>query len=140
MVLKIVEIIYALAYLIALTVSIVGVYIYSRKKLRQKVNLKEVWQFFWIMLLLRLFDIISTIYFTNKIGIQYEGNILARDIMFQFGIIPGMLLVYIIQIPLMFFWFVWINYRFKKNKKYWRYFKIIMVAISVIIPSYNFSV
>jgi hypothetical protein len=119
--------------------SLVGVFIYTKKRLREKVNLKEVWQLFWIVLILKIFDILSTIYFTKKLGIEYEGNLIAKDFMTYLGIVPGILLISLLSIPIMFYWFVLINYIFK-NGKGWKFFKMLILAISIIVPLINLSV
>lgn len=129
-------IIYLLTFIACL---LVGLYIYINKKLREQVNLKEVWKLLLIVMILRIFDVISTIYFTNKIGIEYEGNLVARTLMTQFGIIPGMIMIYISTIPLMFFWFIIVNYIFKNKKIGWKIFSWIMIAIGIIVPIVNFS-
>jgi hypothetical protein len=118
--------------------ALIGVFIYSQKRLREKVNLKEVWQLFWIIIILRAFDVLSTIYFTNKIGIEYEGNLIARAFMFQFGNVIGILLISLLIIPIMFFWFVLLNYIFKDNKMGWKFFRALMITVSVIVPLINF--
>ena len=128
---------YYLIYFITLIAySLVGVYIYFNKRLRKKVNLKEVYKLFWIIFLLRIFDVLSTIYFTRKLGIEYEGNLIARAFMEFFGIIPGVLLIFSLTIPLIFFWFILLNYIFK-NGIGWRIFKVIMIIISILVPLIN---
>jgi hypothetical protein len=130
--------IWIILYILTIITALIGVFIFSQKKLRVRVNLKEVWQLFWIVILLRIFDVISTIYFTNKLGIEYEGNLIAKAFMSQFGIIPGILLIFILSIPMMFFWYVLVNYIFKNQKLGWKTFRIIVIIISVIIPIINF--
>jgi hypothetical protein len=132
--------IWIILYILTIILAVIGIFIYFKKSLKTKVNLKEVWQLFWIILLLRIFDVLSTIYFTNKLGIEYEGNLIARAFMFQFGIIPGILLIFILSLPMMFFWYVLINYIFRNKKIGWKIFRIIIIMISVIIPIINFSV
>jgi hypothetical protein len=122
--------------------SLAGVYIYWKKRLRAKVNMKEIWQLFGIVTLFRVFDVLSTIYFTNKLGIEYEGNLIARAFMMQYGIIPGILTISLLTIPLMFFWFVLMNYIFGQTKKGigWKIFKVLIIMISAIVPIINLSV
>jgi hypothetical protein len=127
-----------LIYFISLMgLSLIGIFIYSKKRLREKVNMKEVWQFFWIIFILRIFDVISTIYFTKKIGIEYEGNVLARIFMEHLGIYLGISMIFFLTIPLMFFWFVLLNY-ILKDKIGWKIFKMLTLTISIIIPIINF--
>lgn len=116
--------------------SCVGIYIYSKPRLKEKVNMKEVFQLFWIVLILRVFDVLSTIYFTTKLGVEYEGNLIARAFMQFFGIHLGISLIFLLSIPLIFFWFVMLNYIFK-NGVGWRTFKVIIITISVVIPLIN---
>lgn len=118
--------------------SLVGVYIYSKERLKQKVNMKEVYNFFGIILLLRVFDVLSTIYFTSKLGIEYEGNLLARAFMSYFGIYWGISLIFLLSIPLMFFWFILLNYVFK-NGTGWKIFKGIMLFVCVVVPLLNLT-
>lgn len=119
---------------------IIGLFIYTNKKLIKKVNLKEVWKLFWIMFVLKIVDILSTIYFINKLDVSFEGNIIARNIMLQLGVIPGMLLFSILSLPIMFFWFILVNYIFKgKNKLGWKIFKAIIISITIIVILINIS-
>lgn len=135
----IIEVIY-LIYFLFLIGSLIGFYIYSKKKFKEKINFKEVWGLFLIMVLLRAVDVISTIYFTNKIGIEYEGNLIAKTFMTEFGIIPGITIVYISSIPLMLSWFIIVNYIFRNKKIGWKIFKTAIIVIGIIIPIINFSV
>jgi hypothetical protein len=124
--------------------AINGIFVYSQQKLRKQVNMKEVLQLFWIIFILKILDVLSTIYFTHKIGIEYEGNILAKFFMLHLGIVPGIILLFIISLPLMFFWFVLMNFIFNKPGRRkgmgWIIFKALMIAIGVIVPLINLSV
>lgn len=122
--------------------SSIGVYIYWKKRLRAKVNMKDVWQLFGIVTLFRVFDVLSTIYFTNKLGIEYEGNLIARAFMMQYGILPGIITVFLFTLPLTFFWFILMNYIFgqTKNGIGWKIFKVLLITISAIVPIINLSV
>jgi hypothetical protein len=90
------------------------------------------------MIVLKIIDVISTIYFTTRIGVQFEANPVARETMLLFGIVPGMILLFILLLPLMFFWFVMVNFMFNKHKWGWNIFKVIMIIIAIIIPINNF--
>ena len=126
--------------LILFSLTIGGIFIYSQKKLKKRVNMKEVMYLFWIEFILKIFDVLSTIYFTHKIGVEYEGNILAKFFMLQLGIIPGIILFFIISLPLLFFWFVLMNFIFDKGKRIgWIIFKALIITIGVIVPLINFS-
>lgn len=103
------------------------------------MNFKEVWQLFWIVFVLHIFDILSTIYFVNKIGVEYEGNIIARTVMIWFGTVPGLLLFFIITLPILFFTYVFINYLFKNHKLGWKIYAGIIITISIIVPIYNLT-
>ena len=122
--------------------AINGIYVYSRQKLRKQVDMKEVLRLFWIMFILKIFDVLSTIYFTHKIGIEYEGNIIAKFFMLQLGIVPGIVLLFIISLPLLFFWFILMNFIFNKpgKGKGWIIFKALMITIGIIVPLINLSV
>lgn len=116
--------------------AVVGIYIYSRRSLRERVNMRQVWSLFWIFNFLKIFDILSTIYFTTRIGIEYEGNLLTRVLMEQFGIFGGLGLVTIFFIPFSFFFFLTFNYIFK-NGKGWKVFKMIIITVSILVPLIN---
>lgn len=130
--------IYFIYFVTLIAYSGVGIYIYSKERLKQQVNMKEVWKLFWIIVVLRVFDVLSTIYFTTKLGTEYEGNLIARAFMDYFGIHGGIALIFLLSIPFMFFWFIMINYIFK-NKTGWRIFKVLMITISIIVPLINLS-
>jgi hypothetical protein len=102
--------------------------------------MKEVWKLFCIVTILRVFDVLSTIYFTNKIGIEYEGNIIAQAFMLQFGNVIGIILISLLTIPMLFFWFILLNYILKEHKIGWSLFKALMITVSVIVPLINLSV
>ena len=123
-------------YSITILVFIFGVYVFFNKKLRKKVNMKQVWSLFILISVLRILDILSTIYFTTKMGVEYEGNLIARLMMSYLGITFGMSTLYLLSLPFTFFWFVLLNYLFSKNFG-WRFFQILMVATSIIVPIYN---
>ena len=123
-------------YSITILVFIFGVYVFFNKKLRKKVNMKQVWNFFILISVLRILDILSTIYFTTKMGVEYEGNLIARLMMSYLGITFGMSTLYLLSLPFTFFWFVSLNYLLSKNFG-WRFFQILMVATSIIVPIYN---
>jgi len=132
-------IVWLIYFITFIGLSSVGIYIYAKERLREKVNLDEVFQLFWIVIILRIFDVLSTVYFTNKIGIETEGNLIARAFMLQFGIGPGIILMFMLSIPLMFFWFILINYLFK-NRFGWKLFRALIITISIIVPLMNLSV
>jgi hypothetical protein len=119
-----------------------GIFVYSKQKLKKQVNMKEVLRLFWIIFILKILDVLSTIYFTHKIGIEYEGNILAKFFMLQLGIVPGIILLFIISLPLIFFWFILMNFIFNRPGKRigWVIFKALMIAIGIIVPLINLSV
>ena len=130
------EFFFIISYIVAFICFILGVYIYYRKDLRKKVNMKQVWNFFILISVLRILDILSTIYFTTKMGVEYEGNLIARLMMSYLGITFGMSTLYLLSLPFTFFWFVSLNYLLSKNFG-WRFFQILMVATSIIVPIYN---
>lgn len=131
------EITWIIYFFSLIGLSCVGMFIYSKKRLREKVNMKDVWQLFWIISIFKVFDVISTIYFTRKLGIEYEGNVLARMFMEYFGIYWGISIIFFLTLPLMLFWFILLNYVFKGHIG-WKLFKILIVTISVIVPLINF--
>ena len=136
---------YIIWFLSAITLgglAINGIYVYSRQKLRKQVDMKEVLRLFWIMFILKIFDVLSTIYFTHKIGIEYEGNIIAKFFMLQLGIVPGIVLLFIISLPLLFFWFILMSFIFSKPGREigWIIFKALMISIGIIVPLINLSV
>jgi hypothetical protein len=133
------HIMWLILFFITIGYALIGVFIYSQKRLREKVNMKEVWKLFCIVTALRVFDVLSTIYFTNKIGIEYEGNIIAQAFMLQFGNVFGIILISLLTIPMLFFWFILLNYVLKK-KIWWGLFKALMITVSVIVPLINLSV
>ena len=133
------EYFFIISYIVSFICFIFGVYIYYKKDLRKKVNMKQVWNFFILISVLRILDILSTIYFTTKIGIVYEGNLAARTIMTYLGISLGMSTLYLLSLPFTFFWFVLLNYLFSKNFG-WRFFQGLMITVSIIVPLINMSV
>jgi hypothetical protein len=122
--------------------AIWGIFVCSQQKLKKQVNMKEVLRLFWIIFILKIFDVLSTIYFTHKIGVEYEGNILAKFFMLQLGIVPGIILLFIISLPLIFFWFILMNFIFNRPGKRmgWVIFKALMITIGIIVPLINLSV
>jgi hypothetical protein len=133
---------YSIFFIICFTIlailSSVGAVMYFKKDLRKKVDLKEVWRFFWVMVVLKTCDVLSTIYFTNKIGIEYEGNLLAKSFMLKFGILWGLFLITIIMLVFVFFWTVFMNYVFKKTKK-WKIFKATLIVSNIIVVIINMT-
>jgi len=133
-----IETLYWIAYIITFICFVLGIYIYFKKDLRKKVNMKQVWNFFILISVLRILDVLSTIYFAKKIGVAYEGNLAARLMMSHFGITLGMSTIYLISLPYIFFWFILLNYLFGKNFG-WRFFQGLMITVSIIVPLINMS-
>jgi hypothetical protein len=131
-------------YYSSFIITVFGIYIYSQKELRQKINQKDVWNLFYVMTILRFCDVLSTISFTSKLGIQYEGNVVARLLMTQFGIVSGMLLMFLIFLPLMFFWISSVNFIFDRpeqpSRRFgWKLFKVIIITLNIIVIFINLS-
>ena len=125
---------FAIIYLIT---AITGIYICSNKQLKQDVDFKDVWQFFLLMIVLRLCDVISTIYFASHLTAEAEMNVLAKLFMTDIGIVPGIIMLFLISMPMIYLWLINVNYLL--DKKYWGLFKIILTIVSIIIPIYNMS-
>lgn len=119
--------------------SFFGIYIYSKPYLREKVNLRQVWELFWIFNFLKIFDILSTVYFTSRLGIEYEGNLLVRELMNVFGIWGGLGVASLLFIPYSFFLFLSINYvsNVSNNGIIWKIFKILIITVGIIVPLIN---
>lgn len=128
---------YSLYYIFVMSMVVYGVYIYYKKK--EKFNRKEVMELFIISCVLKIFDFTSTIYFTNKLGIEYEGNMLARFLMFIFGNYMGLVVSLAIMLPMIFFLFVAINYSLR-DEIGWKIFKIIFIIVGILIPIWNYLV
>lgn len=130
------------AYFGLILCSLIGAIIYSRKAYRKNINFTEIWHFFWIISALRVLDVLSTLRFVYKLGIEYEGNLVAKLFMTQFGIVPGIILIYVTSMPLLFFWLVLARFAFNGSaykNKIWKLFKAVLLAISIIIPIVNMS-
>jgi len=127
---------YYFYFAVLIIFSIFGVYIYFKKG--EKFNRQEVLNLFLISCGLRVFDFISTIYFTSKLGIDMEGNILARILMYMFGTYAGLFICSAFLIPLTFFLFVAVNYS-TRNGIAWKIFKIIVIITGIMVPIINFA-
>jgi len=126
---------YSLYYIFVMSLTIYGIFIYVKKK--EQFNMREVMELFIIFCLLKIFDFTSTIYFTNKLGIEYEANILARFLMHMFGNYIGLIVALAIITPMVFFLFVTINC-LSKDGISWKIFKIIIILMSIFVPIYNY--
>lgn len=131
-----IDFIWILFFVLSASYSLFGIYIYSRPYLRERVNFKQVWGLFGIFCFLKIFDILSTAYFTSKLGISYEGNMFVREFMNIFGIWGGLAVSTIIFIPYAFFLFLSVNY-VAKNGRGWKIFKMIIITIGVLVPIVN---
>lgn len=128
--------IWILFFVLSVSYSLFGIYIYSRPYLREKANLKQVWGLFGIFCFLKIFDILSTAYFSTRLGVSYEGNIVVRELMNTFGIWGGLAFSTLIFIPYSFFLFLSVNY-VAKNGTGWKIFKMIVITIGVLVPIVN---
>ena len=128
-----------ICFTILATLSSVGAVIYFKKDLKKKLDLKEIWTFFWIITGLRICDVLSTIYFTSKIGIEFEGNLLAKFFMQKFGIVSGLCYISIITLVFVFFWIVFMSYAFKDEvgMKKWKIFKATLIVTHIIVIILN---
>jgi hypothetical protein len=127
--------IYYIYFAIVLLYAIFGAYVYVYRK--EKINIKEVMNLFWISLILRSFDFLSTVFFTTRLGIDYEGNLIARVFMYMFGIWGGLFVSLAFFIPLTFFLFVAVNFSTKDLG--WKIFKITIILIGIFVPIINLS-
>lgn len=117
-------------------VIVIGSIILFVPKLRKKIDLDDIFRLFLLTAFLRIFDVLSTIYFVSKIGIENEFNEVARLSMSNIGIIPGMILVYIIALPVSFFLYV-VVYKILDKGLAWKIFKIGAITVSAIVPFWN---
>lgn len=134
---------YYILLLLSFIIFITGIYVYFKKKLRAEVNLKEVWKLFWTIQILKVFDVLTTIGFTSKLGIEYEINPIARFFMLQFGIITGLIMMSVLLMPFTFFWLVLANYITENNKIgtsiLWKIYKGIIIGVFIITIIINLS-
>ena len=129
------NVLYLAYFIIVIIYACFGAYIFTYRK--DKINMKQVMNLFWISLILRAFDLGSTILFTSKLGIDYEGNLIARVLMFMFGIWGGLIISLLILVPVMFFIFVAINSMVKEFG--WKMFYMIVVVIGILVPISNLT-
>lgn len=120
-------------FIIGMGCVVYGIYVYIYKK--EKVKMDEVMSLFWINIVLKGFDGFSTFFFAKRLGIEYEGNILARFFMNNFGIINGVIVSTILFIVLTFFIFVAVNSQIKKTG--WKIFRIGIILTGILIPIMN---
>jgi hypothetical protein len=125
--------IYYIYFIIFILYAIFGAYIYTYKK--ERIEIKEVMNLFWINLILKIFDVLSTVFFTTRLGIDYEGNLIARVFMYMFGIWGGLIVSLAFLVPLTFFLFVAVNF-FTKGIG-WKIFKIIIILMGFFVPIIN---
>lgn len=114
----------------------------SFKYYRKRINFPEVINVFIITSFLRIFDILTTINFAYKSGIDYEFNTFSRTLMEHIGIIPGMTLTYILILPVWFCMLIIINlfttiYQDEKENFPWELSKFIIFSIAIIVPLHN---
>ena len=130
-------------YIIASVVVIYGIIIFSKKKMMKKVDYKDVLYFFKIVFILKILDCLSTAYFSYKIGIENEANLMVRIFMTYLGIPLGIFISLMISLPALFFWLIAVNYYFKNivvKPNLWKIFKIIIIIIISTIIILNMSV
>ena len=121
-------------FVIGISCVIYGIYIFIYK--RKKVNMEEVMSLFWINIVLKGFDGLSTIFFTKRLGIEYEGNVLARFFMNNLGITVGVIASVALFILLTFFVFITINLQIK-NSRGWKVFRIGIILTGILVPILN---
>jgi hypothetical protein len=116
---------------------IYGIVILSKKELRDKINYSEVINFFIVFSVLKIFDCLSTAYFSYKIGPGFEANLILKFFMIHLGIWQGIILHYIIVLPMMFLWTVVLNYLprvYESKTDLWKMSKLIIIlAITIVI-------
>ena len=79
---------------------------------------KFILKYYSIMLVLPVFDVCSTILFTSKLGICYEGNLFAREILSRVGNV-GFIILYLYAIAILFsFLFIVLFVLIKSKKRY----------------------
>jgi hypothetical protein len=119
--------------IIVLTI-ISGAYIYIKRK--DQLDFNELCKFFNILIILKILDTWTTIRFANKYGTIREGNIVARYMMNFMGIEAGMILFFLITMPLLYLINVYVIYNYKKRE--WIIFKWLLICIFtyVIIANY----
>ena len=127
------NILYITYFTIVIAFALFGAYIYVYRK--DKINITQVVRLFYISLILRVFDTASTILFTSILGIQYEGNLIVRTLMYQFGIFGGLAVSILILVPTMFFIYVATNSMVKDYG--WKMFCVIIIISGLLIPIYN---
>jgi hypothetical protein len=131
--------VYISTLMLLLLFTALGIYIYCSKHLKERVNMKEVWQLFGIIFFLKIFDILSTLYFISILGIEAEGNLLAKIFMYKLGINAGLLLIFLFSLPNLFFMFILTNYVFR-NTLAWQTFKMTIITVNVLVPLINLSI
>ena len=118
-------------------VSLLAIYILVHK--RKKLNFKKIWKFIIIIYFLKIFDILSTLFFVGKLGIEAEGNSIARFFMNYFGVIPGLVFHTIFIFPFIFLLSCAImNMTQELEKEWiWKVFSWIFIFFAIVIPIYN---
>ena len=123
--------------LIGLIAAITGLIIFIKNK--NEIDLKKIKIFMFFFFLVSIPDVFTTYLFTKKLGIHYEGNLLARTLMYKFGIVWGMFLAKLIAFPIIFFISMIPLYaEFKTGKPFFKAYAIAFIAIGIIICINNF--
>jgi hypothetical protein len=129
---------YYLYFTLLLTYSVFGIYVFIKKK--SDINLKEIVNLFMIMFVFRIFDLLSTVFFISKLGIEAEANLIAKNLMNSYGVYYGLFLSSLILFPLTFFLFVAANYSLKNTRLGWAIFKIVVLVVCITVPIINLAV
>lgn len=121
--------------------------IWSYLKIRKTKHVQELYKVFQLIIFLPFLDMISTILFTSKLGIEYEGNEFLRVLFYKIGdfCFPVMYVIAVIIwmsfVATVFyaFRFTFKGYNFSKKSVYFYYLLGIVTGIYIAVVIRNLS-